>query len=164
MKLLFSPQHFWWTRKHFLPTMRHSCGPPSILFVYGFTEHKGNMIWLIIMLQQASADHYHNLMTWQWYTEHSLKATVRNVPTVILFDGGRVRGVSGEGACTQFAVLRGWWKWEIYYLFIYLFIVIFWWPWQSVSEATASEVSHQLAQQYLVFLLLVPQKQMTGQN
>jgi len=88
----------------FLPTIGHSCGPPCVLLVYGFTEHKGDLVWLIVVFQ-ASAYHYHNLMTCQGYTAHSLEATGSEMNP--LFDGGRGRRVCGADICIQVVVLTG---------------------------------------------------------
>lgn len=89
-------------REAFLPTIGHFCGLPCILLIYDFTEHKGDLVWLVIMLHQASADHYHKLIACWWYTEHSLEAMKSEIKP--LSDGRRGRGVRGAGISIQVVV------------------------------------------------------------
>lgn len=122
----------------FLPTIGHFCGLPCILLIYDFTEHKGDLVWLIIMLHQASADHYHKLIACWWYTAQLGSHEVRNEP--IVWWKKRERSLWSRHLYLGCCLNR---LWEVRDV-----LLIFWWPLQSVSAANGNK--QQLSKQVII--------------
>lgn len=108
----------------FLPTIGHSSGPSCILLVYGFTEHEGNLLWLIIIFSAGSSlPHPHDLLV--VHRAQLGSHSVRNEP--IIWWRKREETLWSRHLYPGYCFNR---LWEVRD-----FLLIFWWPRQSVSAA-----------------------------